>query len=77
MKHLRIEIAVAAHRVRFTAVGPLDAANARRLTDAARRALGRQRAAVHEVGTELVTNVDRSGVPARLATLLDADRRHG
>lgn len=75
VKHLRITVAVAAHRIRFAAVGPLDAANGHLLTEAVRRGLGRHRAAVCEVGAELVTDLDRSGAAAIEACRVEAERR--
>lgn len=73
--HLRITIVVAAHRIRFTAIGPLDAANDHLLTDAVRSGLARHRAAVCEVGAELVTDIDVSGAAAIVACRAEAERR--
>ncbi len=75
VKHLRITVAVTAYRIRFTAVGPLDAATGPLLTEAVRGGLGRHGAAVCEVGAELVTDLDRSGAAAIEACRVEAERR--
>lgn len=72
---LRVTVTVAAHRLRLTLAGPLDAVNAHRLIDAAREAMRRHGAAVCDVAASEVTAIDDVGAAAVQACQAEAERR--
>jgi ABC-type transporter Mla MlaB component len=73
--YLRVTVTVAAHRLRLTLAGPLDAANAHLLADAARDAMRRHSAAACDVQAHAVTGIDEVGAAAVLACRAEAERR--